>query len=238
MRHWGVGCVLALGVAGLAGCGWQAGTASSSTATGGVAVVDLDEIARATGSKTRLDDMIKMREVNLNNALGKFNTDVSDDIKGKIQEYKDLEEQAGKELSPEEAKKLRSEVMQAQAKLQQARSKAQIDLQGFTEELKLTFRKQIKPIAQEVAEKKGFSIVIPKNEGLLLSVSPANDITNDVIVALQTMAKQKPAAEAVKDVESKQAAESAKNAAKIKKTIEEKKTADASKDKVSNKATE
>lgn len=237
MRHWGVGCVLALGVAGLAGCGWQAGTASTSTTGGGVAVVDLDEIARATGNKTRLDDMVKMREVSLNNALGKFNSDVSEDIKGKI---KDFEEQYGKDTptdeARDEAKKLRTEAMQANAKLQQARAKAQLDLNAYTEELKLTFRKQIRPIAQEVAAKKGFSIVIPKNEGLLLSVDPQNDITNDVIVAIQTMAKQKPAAETVKEVEAKQSAENAANAAKIKKKIEEKKTADAGKDK--GKATE
>lgn len=231
MRHWGVSCVLALGVAGFAGCGWQAGTASTSTpSNGGVAVVDLDEIARATGNKTRLDDMVKMREVSLNNALGKFNSDVSEDIKGRIKDVQD--ELDGKELPPEEAKKLRAEAMQANAKLQQARAKAQQDLTSFTEELKLTFRKQIRPIAQEVASKKGFSIVIPKNEGLLLSVDPNNDITSDVIMALQSMSKSKqPAAETVKDVEAKQAADSAAAASKAKKKMEEKKTADASKEK-------
>ncbi len=56
-------------------------------------------------------------------------------------------------------------------------------------------------IAQEIAAKKGYSIVIPKNDGLLLSVAPENDITNDVIVALQslnekTVSEPKPVPEA------------------------------------------
>ena len=45
------------------------------------------------------------------------------------------------------------------------------------------FRTEIKPLAQEIAAKRGLSIVIPKNEGLLLSVDPGVDITDDVIKA-------------------------------------------------------
>ena len=104
-----------------------------------------------------------------------------------------------------------------------------MNLNQYREELKLRFREKVRPFAQEVATRKGFSIVIPKNEGLLLSVDPGNDITNDVIVAFQS-AGQKPAAA---PAPAKAAGEEA--AAPVKKKSEEKKTAAATREKSKSK---
>ena len=145
MRHWGLCCVLAGSLASLAGCGWQSGSASAPQ--GGLAVVDLDEVAKALGVNSRLNDMVKFREQSLNNELGAINKEISDEIKSK---FEGVKEQFGEELPPDEAKKLRAEAMQANSKLQQARTKAQMNLSSFTEELKVAFRKQIRPVAQEV----------------------------------------------------------------------------------------
>jgi len=202
MRHWGVCCVLAGGLAGMAGCGWQAGSATSPQ--GGVAVVDLGEVAKSVGANTVFSDMVKMRGAKLNNELGKVTTDLKEDLNLKIEEVKT---QFPETVPADEAKKLRDQSISANAKLQQLRSQAQVDLSTFTEQLKQQFRAEVRPIAQEIAAKKGFSIVIPKDDALLLSVSPDNDITNDVILALQTRnqkasadAKAKPAAAAAKPV--------------------------------------
>ena len=54
---------------------------------------------------------------------------------------------------------------------------------------------EVRPFAQQVASAKGLGVVIPKNEGFLLSVDPGVDITNDVISAYQ-LKKPSPSAAA------------------------------------------
>jgi Skp family chaperone for outer membrane proteins len=161
-------------------------------------VVDLDEVAKSVGAAGLLADMVKMRETNLNNEFGKISNELKDELQSKLD---DVKSEFGTEVPAEEAKKLQQQTITANAKLQQFRNQAQANLNVYTEQLKQQFRAEVRPIAQEVAAKKGFAIVIPKNEGLLLSVEPGHDITNDVILALQarnskTAPAVKPAAEA------------------------------------------
>ncbi len=194
MRHWGLCCVLAGCLAGMTGCGWL-GTPSSSS-SGGLAVVDLDRVATAVGVNTQLAEMVQFRQATLNNAVVKLSNEQNEKLQSLLDEIKD---KFGEEVPKEEAQKLRKEALVANSNMQQARTNAQANLNQYTEELKMQFREKVRPIAQEVAVRKGFSIVIPKNDGLLLSVEPGNDITNDVIKALQAnngkTAAAKPAAE-------------------------------------------
>lgn len=213
MRHWGMCCAVCAGVIGLTGCGWMPGGANAQK--GGVAVVDLREVAKAVGASSQVTDMIKFREVSLNNALGKLTADLNEAIQEKKAEF-------GEELSDEQTKELQKNAVAANMKMQQARQQAQANLTKYTTDLEVTFRAKVRPIAQEIAAKKGYSIVIPKNEGLLLSVAPESDITNDVIVALQslndkTIAEPKPAQEAA--------------AKPVKKESDKKKTAEAPREK-------
>lgn len=194
MRHWGMCCVLAGCLAGMTGCGWL-GT-PSGTSTGGLAVVDLDRVAAAVGVNTQLAEMVQFRQATLNNAVVKLSNEQNEKLQSLLDEIKD---KFGEEVPKEEAQKLRKEALVANSNMQQARNNAQANLTQYTEELKMQFREKVRPIAQEVAVRKGFSIVIPKNDGLLLSVEPGNDITNDVIKALQAnngkTTAAKPAAE-------------------------------------------
>lgn len=223
MRYGALSCVLAGSLIGFAGCGWQSG--SPAAPQGGLAVVDLDEVAKSVGADARLNDMIKMRKVSLNNALGKMTNELKDGLKAELD---DVKAEFGDEVPVDKAKEIREKTLKANATVQQALNQAQADLQVYAEQLKQRFRAEVRPIAQEIANKKGFSIVIPKNEGLLLSVSPGNDITNEVILAMQdrnrrAMAEAKPAAD------SKPAAETPAKPAK--KPSAEKKTAEAPREK-------
>jgi Skp family chaperone for outer membrane proteins len=207
MRYAAISCVLVGVVAGATGCGWQG--ASSPAPQGGLAVVDLDEVAKSLGADTRLNDMIRMRKVSLNNALGKIKTDLQDELKTELD---DVKAQFGNEIPAEKAKEIREKTLKANATVQQALTQATTDLNLYAEQLKQRFRTEVRPIAQEIAAKKGFSIVIPKNDGLLLSVSPANDITNDVILAMQdrnrkALAEAKPASDAKPTTEARPADE-------------------------------
>ncbi len=228
MRHWGLCCVLAGSLAGVIGCGWQG---SASSAKGGLAVVDLDEIAKAVGVSARLDDMLKMKKVSLNNALVKADTELTEGLKTLIEEVK---AEHPEQVPAEEARKIQKESATANAKRQMMQNQAQAELAKFENQLKVQFRAVVRPVAQEIAAKKGFSIVIPKNDALLLSVEPGSDITNDVILALQTRktsteVKPAPATEAAPPAETKPTADAEQT--KPKKKSDEKKTAEAKKSK-------
>lgn len=208
MRHWALWGATCASVFGLVGCGWM--PTGSNGQKGGVAVIDLREVAKAVGASSQVTDMIKFREASLNNALGKLTADLKDKIEEKKAEF-------GEELTEEQTKQLQQDALVAGRNLQQARQSAQANLTKYTADLEMTFRAKVRPIAQEIAAKKGYSIVIPKNEGLLLSVAPESDITNEVIVALQSMndksiAEPKPTQEA--------AAKPAKKESDKKKTAE------------------
>lgn len=216
MRHGALICVLVGSAAGLVGCGWQAGSASDPQ--GGLAVVDLDEVAKSLGANARLAEMVKMRETSLNNDLKQKKSELEGDLNDKVKELKEKYTEADP-ISPDDAKKLRAESISANATLQQFRTQAQVNLNSYTEALKQQFRAEIKPIAQEIATAKGFSVVIPKNDGLLLSVAPGNDITNDVILALQSR-NQKAAADAKANPTKATAAKSTKKKSDEPKTVE------------------
>lgn len=212
MRHWALSGAACAALMGLTGCGWM--PSGSSEKTGGVAVIDLREVAKAVGASSQVTDMIKFREVSLNNALGKLTADLKEKIEEKKAEF-------GEELSEEQTKQLQQEAMRAGQNLQQARQQAQANLSKYTTDLELTFRAKVRPIAQEIAAKKGYSVVIPKNDNLLLSVAPESDITNEVILALQslndkTVAEPKPAAEAKEPKETKPSKKKVADAAREK----------------------
>ncbi len=210
MRHWALWGAACAGVFGLVGCGWM--PTGSSSQKGGVAVIDLREVAQAVGASSQVTDMIKFREASLNTALGKLTTDLKEKIEEKKAEF-------GEELSEEQTKSLQQDALAAGRSLQQARQQAQANLSKYTADLEMTFRAKVRPIAQEIAAKKGYSVVIPKNEALLLSVAPESDITNDVIVALQSLneksvAEPKPAPEAKEAKDIKETGKESKPAKK------------------------
>jgi hypothetical protein len=80
--------------------------------------------------------------------------------------------------------------------LQQAKREAQVKLEQYRQSLVAQFRNEVRPWAQQVAADKGLSVVIPKNEGFLLSVDPGVDITADAIKVYQTRKPAPPAATA------------------------------------------
>jgi Skp family chaperone for outer membrane proteins len=219
MRHWSVCCALAAAMAGVIGCG-------NSTDKGGLAVVDLDEVARAVGANAQLNDMVNMKKASLNNAIVKADTELKSQLESLIEEAKsEFPEEFPKNVPADEAKKLQQSSANANAQRQMIRNKAQAELQNFENQLRVQFRSVVRPIAQEIAAKKGFSIVIPKNDALLLSVAPGNDITSEVILAVQAHT-QKTALEAkTKATEAKPEAEKPETEAAAKPAKKEKKTA-------------
>jgi Skp family chaperone for outer membrane proteins len=165
-----------------AGCGMQTGQPQASS-SGGLAVLDLDVIAKSTGRTAQIEETLTTQQNGLKLQLQKVQVDFSKQLEDKRKEFGDAPtEEQEKELAGMNRNAINQFAQyNRQAETALARSKAKLIAE---------LRAEIRPVAQEVAASKGLSIVIPKNEGFLLSVDPGVDITADVLRAYQT---RKPA---------------------------------------------
>lgn len=169
------GCAL-VGLAALAsgGCGWFGGGQPS----GGVAVVDLDEIASQVGAGDEIAQALKSREVALNAQLKSMKTSY-------VQQFQERKALYGDEPTKDQNIQLVSIGRQINTNLATAKRQAANDLSNQRSQLIKKFRAQVSPIAEEVAGGRGLSLVVPKNEGWLLYADEAIDITDEVAAKLK-----------------------------------------------------
>jgi Skp family chaperone for outer membrane proteins len=159
----------------LAGCGWQSESPSAET-PGAVAIIDLDEIARRLGSDRQISSLIAQRQ----NALTKQGVELAKKYNAQI------EEQKAKLTSPEGQPAENFDVtvaswqQQASASLTQVKQRAEADLTNTRLQLVTQFRDRIKPAARRVAQKRGLSVIVTKNDTVFDFVSTA-DITDAVV---------------------------------------------------------
>lgn len=205
MRKFGV-CLALMGAAvGLTGCGMQFGSSSSSR--GGIAVVDLDRVAAETNKTFEMKEQYELQENSYKQALLKGQAELTAQLKAKVEELKDK----GEDATDDAKRQVGQFQLDANRALAQAQNAAGSKLGQYKQEQIAKFRAELKPILQETAAKRGMAIVIPKNDGLLLSVDPGVDITDDVIKAYREK-KPAPAAAPAAQTAAK-APEAAKQAA-------------------------
>jgi Skp family chaperone for outer membrane proteins len=183
MRRLSLFVALVAGAMSAIGCGMQPGQQKASSSSGGIAVLDLDSLAKAVGRTSEIQSVLKSQEAGLNQQLAKAVTQMNQQVTEKKKEHSDPP-------TEEQQKEIATMLRNGNAVAQENKRRATIALQGAQQQLIAQFRNEIKPLAQEVAASKGLSVVIPKNEGFLLSVDPGVDITADVLKAYQT---RKPA---------------------------------------------
>ena len=156
------------------GCGWF----GAGEPSGGLAVVDLDEIAKQVGAESEIATALKYRETDLNSKLQVMRTNY-------IQQFKDRKDLYGENPTDEQNEQLVSINRQINLNLVNARQQAKSHLTTHRSELILKFREQVAPVAEQIAKERGLSIVVPRNEGWLLAVDDRIDITDDVANALK-----------------------------------------------------
>jgi len=178
MRKFGVCLALAGAAAWLSGCGFSGSSSSTSASRGGLAVVDLDKVAAETGKSLEMKEAYTVQENSVRQALLSLQSKANAELQAK-------KEQIGEEPKEEEQRELGQMTLNARNNLAQIQNTAGVKLNEYKQGQIAKFRTELKPILQEVAAQRGLSIVIPKNDGLLLSVDPGVDITDDVIKAYQ-----------------------------------------------------
>jgi len=166
-----------------AACSQPAGSPSQASRpanSGGVGVVDLDAVAKAIGKDLAMSAEAEQKVAQLNQELVQLQGAMNRHLAGKRDEL-------GEDLTDAQKRQL----LVAKAKLEsQYRDKKAIAERKFArykQELVEQFREETKPILREVATRRGLSIVIPKNDALLLTVANEVDLTDDVVLEIRKL---------------------------------------------------
>lgn len=192
-------CVLAFVLGAVAfcsaGCGKHAGQpadraqkseqADNSKAVGGVGVVDLDLVAKRLGRDIEMQNAVQERLTSLNSRLATLKESLR-------RLYDEKREKFGDDLTDEQLRELQATEERMDAQLRESKRKAESELAAFRQALVDQFREQAKPVLREVASARGLSIVVPKNDGLLLTVDPAVEITDEVAAKMPAATSDKP----------------------------------------------
>jgi len=160
---------------------------------GGIAVVDLNEIARGLGRDQQMQQAVSQLHEELQGQLARMKDDLNAQWQAKSQEY-------GANPTPEQQAELErlAENMRRHAVAQQA--KVQPVLVGETQQLVRRLREEVKPYARDIAKARGLTMVVPKNENWLLTFDPSVDITADVVDAMKKAGLAAPVREAASEL--------------------------------------
>jgi Skp family chaperone for outer membrane proteins len=160
----------------LAGCNRQSGS-TVNHAAGAVAVIDLDAIAQRLGSDKQIAEAITKRQTSLSQQL----VDLAKRYNEQIAEQK---KKLAETAAEQEKVTLATWQQQANANLTKVKQQAELDLQRHRVQLIAQFREEIKPAARRVAQSRGMSVIVTKNDSVLYDFAPAADITDAVVADL------------------------------------------------------
>ena len=159
-------------------------TGEAAKPNAGVAVIDLDEVARQLGSDQQIVTAIKKREEVLN-------TKLSEIAKAYTDEFKKQKETLDAKPAEENAVQLATYQKQVNQSFNTAKAQAQQNLSQHRQQLIAQFRDAVRPAARKVAQQRGLSVIVTKQEPLLYDYSDESDITSEVVEVLRASAAKK-----------------------------------------------
>jgi Skp family chaperone for outer membrane proteins len=153
---------------------------------GGVAIVDMDEVAKQLGTDVVLVKQIKEGEASLNQQLQTIQASLRDRYQERVRTLNT--NSSGTVSNPDAAaqkQQLAGLERELNLQLNESRTSAQKELKVYRQRLIQSFRDEIVPVAQEVAAERGLGVVITKNDTILLAFDDTHDITAALIVRLR-----------------------------------------------------
>lgn len=153
----------------VAGCQPQGGAA-------GVAIIDLDAIARALGRDDVIAQQINVANQQLAGQLGQVATNLQQQVQARRDEYEVIGDEAEQELQELTAV--------ANQRLQQTQQLAQQRSAQFRQAVINSFRSEVTPYASEIASARGAVAVVTVATPMLWFDAKA-DITDEVIAAMR-----------------------------------------------------
>lgn len=165
------GTLSALLVTSVIGCGQDAAP------VGTVAIVDLDAVAKGLGEDVELRKAIAAKRRELATKLTTLQRQLD-------REFKEKKDKFGEEPTDEQTEELQTLRREQSAIINNAQLEAEYSITEHNQRLISRYRAKAKPAAERVAAHKGFTIVMMKNDNLLLTFDDAADITDDVVTEL------------------------------------------------------
>lgn len=172
MRH-SIHAIAALSCLIFSGCGQFSDSSSQ------VAVVDLDKAADNLGRNQTFQQSVKAHEQNLNQQLAKAQASYKEQLLA-------MKSQLGENPTDEQKQQLLERQKQANLQLKQAAQKAKQNLEQYRKNLQVKFHEEAKLAVQQVAHEQGLSLVVKKNDSVVLLYDDAVDITGEVTQQMQT----------------------------------------------------
>jgi len=157
----------------LAGCD----RSSFGSPKGGVALVDLDDVAKRLGR-----DVVIVQE--LKDASGPLKDQLAAAQKDLQKQFDQTKDAIGAKPSETDSQKLADLGNNLNLQLQQKQQQAQQELNTKRAALVTRFREEIKPVALKIAAGKGLGVVLVKSEVVVLGSQPGLDITDEVVAEL------------------------------------------------------
>lgn len=179
MRAFAWSVIAVFGLQFLVGC--QDENTNIAANSGGVAVVDLDEIANRLGRDVEIAKAVEQREATYQQQL----RELEDKFR---QELESRRSQLAEQPTEDELRNLAAVKKNLDAKLTDAHVSARRELARYRQQLIGRLRDEIKPIARQAALERGFHVVVTKNDAVVFSVEPEAFITDAVVSRLTAQA--------------------------------------------------
>ncbi len=144
---------------------------------GGVALVDLDDVAKRLGR-----DVVIVQE--LKDASGPLKDQLAAAQKDLQTQFDRTKDAIGSKPSDTESQKLADLGNNLNLQLQQKQQQAQQELNTKRAALVTRFREELKPVALKIASSKGLGVVLVKSDMVVLGSQPGLDITDEVVAEL------------------------------------------------------
>ena len=148
-----------------------------SRTKGGVALIDLDDIAKRLGRDVAIVQELK----DAGGPLGDQLTAAQKEYQTQFDRSKDS---IGTKPSDADSQKLAELARNLNSQLQQKQQQAQQELNTKRASLVTRFREEIKPIALKIASSKGLGAVLLKSDGVVLAAEQGLDITDEVVAEM------------------------------------------------------
>ena len=155
-----------------------------------VAIIDLDAVARALGRDDVIAQQINLANQQLAGQLGQVATNLQQQVQAERDKYEVIGDEAERELQQLTAV--------ANQRLQQTQQLAQQRSAQFRQQVIASFRAEVTPYAQQIADARGASAIITVATPMLW-FDPDADITDEVIAEMRRAGLERVAQPAAAD---------------------------------------
>ena len=171
-----------------------AGAAGSwlTRSAGGVAVVDLDKVAKELGRDVLMTNDLKANQTHLAEQLSTVE-------KNAIEKLNELKAELGVDAADEKKAEFAQKAQGTQIQFNNLQKKAVAAISQRRDALVAAFRAEARPVAEKIAKSQGATAVMTRNDAFLFSFDNTIDIT-DAVIAEMKANPAKPAATNVKPV--------------------------------------